>query len=190
VAQHSNRDALVDGTLRCLARLPAERVTARAIAEEAEANLASITYHFGSKDELVTEAIVVGLDRWLASIADELDGVVGRSPAERLRRAAAMIDASRERNHALESNFVGALARAQHDPRVRKRLAAGFRDARADVAAVLGLESSEPALDTAGLVLALFHGLLIQALLDPELAIEGDRMTRAQARLRRLLPAR
>ncbi|WP_166354925.1 hypothetical protein [Phytoactinopolyspora limicola] len=37
--------------------------------------------------------------------------------------------------------------------------------------------------------LALFNGLLFQALLDPGLAIDGERMKRAQARLRTVLPA-
>ncbi|HET6213291.1 MAG TPA: TetR family transcriptional regulator, partial [Micromonosporaceae bacterium] len=56
--QRSNRANLIEGTLCCLERLPAERVTARAIAQESGANLASITYHFGSKDNLVTAAVV------------------------------------------------------------------------------------------------------------------------------------
>jgi hypothetical protein len=42
--------------------------------------------------------------------------------------------------------------------------------------------------DAAGLILAQFNGLLFQALLDPDLAIEGDRMRQAQARLRGVLP--
>jgi hypothetical protein len=37
-------------------------------------------------------------------------------------------------------------------------------------------------------VLGLFYGLLFQTLLDPALAIEGERMQRAQARLRAILP--
>jgi len=53
---------------------------------------------------------------------------------------------------------------------------------------VLNLGDDETAHDAAGLVLALFHGLLIQVLLDPALAIEGERMQRAQTRLRDLLP--
>ena len=72
--QRSNRTQLIDGTLRCLERLPPERVTARAIADESGANLASITYHFGSKDDLVTEAVVAGLDRWLDEIEAALAG--------------------------------------------------------------------------------------------------------------------
>jgi hypothetical protein len=42
--------------------------------------------------------------------------------------------------------------------------------------------------DAAGLVLALFYGMLFQELLDPTLAIEGDRMEQAQVRLRGILP--
>jgi hypothetical protein len=42
--------------------------------------------------------------------------------------------------------------------------------------------------DAAGLLHSMFTGLLFQTLLDPDLAIEGRRMTPAQARLREALP--
>jgi AcrR family transcriptional regulator len=188
--QHSNRAALVDGTLRCLERLPPERVTARAIAGESGANLASIAYHFGSKDALVTEATIEGLDRWLAEIDRALEGVQPHRATARFRRATEAIEASRRRHAALARAFVAALARAQHDPEVRKLFAAGFRRTRPRLAAVLGLGDDRPAEDAAGLAHSMFTGLLFQALLDPGLAIAGDRMDQAQARLRTVLPAR
>src|SRR5215203_3945056 len=124
--QRSNRSNLVEGTLRCLERLPPERITARAIATESGANLASITYHFGSKDDLVTEAVIEGLDRWL----DEIDRAMGElapaGPRERFRRAGQLFEASRQRHTGLAKNFVAALARAQHDPKVREILAEGY----------------------------------------------------------------
>src|SRR5918996_1270137 len=93
--QRSNRSNLVEGTLRCLERLPPERVTARAIADESGANLASIAYHFGSKDNLVTEAVIEGLDRWLEEIAAELGELASAHPATRFRRAAEEVEAGR-----------------------------------------------------------------------------------------------
>ena len=186
--QPSNRSALVEGTLRCLERLPPERVTARAIAAESGANLASINYHFGSKDDLVTEAVITGLDRWLEEIALELGEPPSDDPVDRFRRAWEASEASRRDHAGLARNFVAALARAQHDERVRGLLAEGFRKTRPSLAAVLGLGDDEAGLDAAGLVLSLFDGLLFQTLIDPALAIEGERMTRAQARLRSLLP--
>ena len=186
--QHSNRSALLEGTLRCLERLPPERVTARAIAEESDANLASIAYHFGSKEDLVTESVIAGLDRWLAEIGEGLGEVDALEPAERFRRAGAVVDATRRRHTGLARNFLGALSRAQHDERVRQLLVDGFRRTRPRVAALLGLGGDQAGEDAAGLVHSLFVGLLFQTLLDPSLAIEGKRMERAQSRLTRVLP--
>jgi len=186
--QHSNRAKLIEGTLSCLERLPPERVTARAITEESGANLASIAYHFGSKEGLVTEAVVEGLDRWLAEITAALEEVDLQDPADRYRRAVELVEISRRQHAGLARNFIGAMARAQHDPRVRELLADGFRRTRPAVAALLGLGDDQAGDDAAGLTVALFNGLLFQSLVDPELAIEGDRMRQAQARFRGLLP--
>jgi AcrR family transcriptional regulator len=186
--QPSNRSALIEGTLRCLERLPPERVTARAIAEESGANLASIAYHFGSKDSLVTEAVIAGLDRWLEEIGAALGDLAALAPAERYRRAGEVLEATRQRHTGLARNFLGALAKAQHDPRVRELLADGFRRSRGEVAALLGLGGDQAGDDAGGLALALFNGLLFQQLLDPDLAIEGERLQQAQARLGRVLP--
>jgi AcrR family transcriptional regulator len=186
--QRSNRSNLIEGTLRCLQRLPPDRVTARAIAGESGANLASIAYHFGSKDALVTEAVVAGLDRWLEEVAATLDGLDAAEPSTLLRRADEAIDATRKQHAGLARNFLLALARAQHDSRVRDLLTEGFRKTRPRIAALLGLGDDQPGEDAAGLVHSIFVGLLFQALLDPDLAIEGERMERAQARLRTALP--
>jgi AcrR family transcriptional regulator len=186
--QRSNRASLIKGTLLCLEKLPPERVTARAITEASGANLASIAYHFGSKDNLVTEAVIEGLDRWLAEVTASLGNLDSQDPVERYRLAGEAIEASRRRHAGLARNFIGALAKAQHDARIRQLLADGFRRTRPAVAALLGLGSDQAGEDAAGLILALFNGLLFQALLDPDLAIEGGRMRKAQARLRDVLP--
>jgi AcrR family transcriptional regulator len=186
--QRSNRANLVEGTLRCLERLPPQRVTARAIAAESGANLASIAYHFGSKDDLVTEAVISGLDRWLEEVGAALAGVDTRDPATRLELAHEAIDATRRRHEGLARNFLAALARAQHDDRVRELLADGFRRTRPNVAALIGLGDDQPGEDAAGLVHSLFTGLLFQSLLDPGLVIEGRRMAAGLARLRLALP--
>jgi AcrR family transcriptional regulator len=187
--QHSNRAKLIDGTLRCLERLPPERITARVIAEESGANLASIAYHFGSKDRLVSEAAITGLDRWLDEVTAALGDLASHASAERFRLAAEAIERSRQRHMGLARNYLAAVAKAQHDPKLRELLAGGFADARPNVAALLDLGSDRAGSDAAGLVLALFHGLLIQVLLDPALAVDGDRLQQAGERLRTVLPS-
>lgn len=179
--QRSNRAQLIEGTLRCLESLPPERITARAIAEASGANIASITYHFGSKDTLVTEAAIEGLDRWLADIDARLGEVAGQSPAARFRSAVGVLEPSRHTG--LARNYLAALAKAQHDDRLRELLADGFRRARPNVAGVLGLGADQAGHDAAGLVLGLFHGMLLQVLLDESLSIDGDRFVQAMERL-------
>jgi AcrR family transcriptional regulator len=182
--QRSNRSQLIEGTLRCLERLPPEQVTAREITAESGANLASIAYHFGSKDDLVTTAVIEGLDRWLA----EVDRALAAVPDRRFLRAAEVIEHTRRRHEGLARHFLGALARTQHDARVRELLTEGFRHTRPNLAAVLGLGDDQAGLDAAGLVHSMFVGLLFQQLLDPELGIEGDRLEDAAVRLSRVLP--
>jgi AcrR family transcriptional regulator len=165
-----------------------EKITARAIADESKANLASIVYHFGSKDDLVTEAVVYGLDRWLAEIESEMGDLERLTPSMRFQRAGEVMESTRQRHTGLAKNFIGALARAQHNDRLRRRLADGFRRTRPELATLLGLGDDQTGHDAAGLVLALFYGLLLQVLLDPALAIDGDRMSAAQSQLRRVLP--
>jgi AcrR family transcriptional regulator len=192
--QRSNRDQLLNGTVRCLERLPLEQVTARVIAEEAGANPASINYHFGSKDELVTAAIIEGLDRWLDEVSQRLAAPDSTTPdpttpTMRFSHAHAVIAETRADHAGLVHSFIAALARAPHDPRIREQLASGFRRTRPAVAGLLDLGDDRTGNDAAGLALALFYGLLIQVLLDEDLAIDGERMEHGMQRLLRALPA-
>ncbi|MGW6727631.1 TetR/AcrR family transcriptional regulator [Nocardia sp. NPDC055029] len=182
--QPSNRTALLEGALRCLARMPVDQVSARAVAAESGANLASIGYHFGSKDALVTAAVVAGLDRWLDEIAARASVVrAGADPADRFRRAVDAADASRGEHEGLARAYVVALGRAQHDPVVAERLIDGFRRTRPAVASVLGLGADDIGVDAGALMHAMFTGLLVQSLLDEDLALSGDRIADALQRI-------
>ncbi|MCD2442848.1 TetR/AcrR family transcriptional regulator [Agromyces sp. SYSU K20354] len=180
MAQPSNRGKLLEATLRCFDRFPLDKITVRAIAAEAGANPASVIYHFGSRDALLSAAAVEGLDRWLAELAagltTELDSVPGDDPGARLTRAAAMVTATRSARTPLTRAYTAAVAMSLHDDNVRHTLAEGFRRARPALAAVLGLGDDDAGQDAAGLLLAMFHGMLVQTLLDDDLAIDGARL--------------
>jgi AcrR family transcriptional regulator len=183
MAQPSNRGKLLDATLRCLDRLPLDRITVRAIATEAGANPASIIYHFGSRDALLSAAAVEGLDRWLVELASELASISGDDSAARLTRAAELVAATRTSRTPLARAYLTALAMSLHDETVRLTLADGFRRARPALAAVLGLGDDAAGADAAGLLLAMFHGMLVQTMLDDHLAIDGARLESGLARM-------
>jgi AcrR family transcriptional regulator len=183
MAQPSNRGKLLDATLRCLDRLPLDRITVRAIAMEAGANPASIIYHFGSRDALLSAAAVEGLDRWLVELASELGSISGDDSAARLTRAAELVAATRTSRTPLARAYLTALAMSLHDDAVRLTLAEGFRRARPALAAVLSLGDDATGADAAGLLLAMFHGMLVQTMLDEHLAIDGARLEAGLARM-------
>jgi len=184
MAQPSNRGKLLDATLRCLDRLPLDRITVRAIAVEAGANPASIIYHFGSRDALLSAAAVEGLDRWLVELAAGLDTITGDDSAARFMHAAELVVATRTARMPLARAYLAALAVSPHDEAVRLTLAEGFRHARPALAAVLGLGDDAAGADAAGLLLSMFHGMLVQAMLDDQLAIDGARFESGVARMR------
>lgn len=181
--QRSNREALIEGALQCLAENPAANVTARDIADRSNANLASIGYHFGSKNGLLAEAMVEGFRRWFIEIASALADLPPSDPGARLRRAVELVSIGAESQVGLARAFLAALASAPHDERVRVPLAESYAESRAAIAGLIGLGEDGAGADAASLLLAVFDGLLIQAMLDPSQRLSTARVAAAQARL-------
>ena len=62
------RRLIVEAALRVIARDGVNAATHRAVAAEAGAALASTTYHFSSKGEIVAEALELAIDRSIAAV--------------------------------------------------------------------------------------------------------------------------
>jgi AcrR family transcriptional regulator len=61
----ATRAKLLQGTLACLRSRGMAGTTSRDIAAAAGVNVAAITYHYGSKDELVSQALLQAVRAWL-----------------------------------------------------------------------------------------------------------------------------
>src|SRR5580698_8672721 len=59
-----NREALLLGAKRCLLEKGYARTTSRDIAAASKVSLAAIGYHFGSKEALLTEALILAFGDW------------------------------------------------------------------------------------------------------------------------------
>ena len=164
MSRPSNRSRLVEGALRCLERLPPERVTARAITRESGTNLGSISHHFGAKEELVTEAMLLGLERWHQEVVSGIAHLGDRDPALRIDAAVEMAGRLYRRHPGLAQTFIAALGRAQHDQLVRERLAEDFGRAQRQLAERLRLGTDETGLESAGLLQSLLVGTLAQTM--------------------------
>jgi AcrR family transcriptional regulator len=180
VAQRSNREALIDGATACLRRQGFARTTARDIAAESGANLASIGYHFGSKEALLNEALIrlfKGRNLAVGAAGGRADEA---TPAGRLR---ALFSAATKVLRAPKPVFVGfveAIAQAGHTDDLRRQVADHYREARRAVGSRVAALSGRS--DVAGgdvdalgaVVLALFDGLALQRILEPSTLPSAD----------------
>ncbi len=148
-----NREALLAGAKQCLIERGWARTTVRDIAAAAGVNHAAIGYHFGSRDALLTQALVLAVDELGAELAH-------RGPADSPeQRWQALIDTFTT-HRSLWVAQLEAIVQAERSPEIREYLAQGQREARA------GLGGSVP--------LALLTGLMLQWLVDPEHAPSGE----------------
>jgi AcrR family transcriptional regulator len=167
------RQRLVAGTLRSLRRRGLVETTSRDIAAESGVNLAGITYHFGSKDELVAEALLGTIRDWLRPALDVLSRDM--DPAQRVLEAIQALQGSFEKARGLLPVYLEALVHAGRDTRLGREVRTMFRELRrflADQIADLQGQGYLPAwvepAAMATLLLAAADGIALHAALDPK----------------------
>jgi AcrR family transcriptional regulator len=180
MAPPSHRERLIEGAIQCLRTKGYARTTARDIAAAADANLASIGYHFGSKEQLLNEAVVRTSEDWARKMEAAAFAGEGAAPLERMATSwVAMLD-SFESERPLLVAFVEAVAQAQWSDELRARMAASYRALRDSVGEMvsrgLGEDGGADPRVVASYLMAVFDGFLIQWLLDPEDTPGGEEL--------------
>ena len=171
-----NREALLAGAKRCILEKGYAHTTARDIVAASGTNLASIGYHFGSKDALLDAAILDSFDDWDLDIEAALRGLQDGSPVDRL---AAFLDVLIDKvrtDRAVVAASVQWVAQIEFSDLIRGQLAEAYAGARRDFGAILLGDAEvddERALAVGSLGLALVNGLVLQWLVDPDRAPSG-----------------
>jgi AcrR family transcriptional regulator len=185
-----HREALLDGARRCLLERGYARTTARDLVAASGTNLASIGYHFGSKEALLNGAMQQCFDEYIEQIARIVFADPGVTPLQRVRASWAALVSTFEQYRPLQVAFVEALAQAERVPQLRSQLADCYERLRATVAEMVrasvdGL-SDATARHVASFLIAVYDGLQVQWLLDPQRAPTADDL---MAALELALPA-
>jgi AcrR family transcriptional regulator len=185
VAQVSHREDLINGAIECLRTRGYARTTARDIAAASGAGLASIGYHFGSKDALLAKALLRSFGEWVRRVGGVVsEEVEGPAPLERIATAGAAARESFEEERPLLLAFVEAMAQAPRSHDLREQMAAFYREGRQAVAGIvrasLGGDAeqlgAEAEIVLASLMIAIIDGLALQWLLDPDHTPSGDQL--------------
>jgi AcrR family transcriptional regulator len=103
--------------LELLAKGGLPAVTSRAVTTRGKANLQAITYHFGSKDDLVAEALLRALRTWIEPARAVLRS--DRDPVSKMIGAVQTLQDSFERSSAVLPAYLEALVQAPKSSRLR-----------------------------------------------------------------------
>jgi AcrR family transcriptional regulator len=188
-AKPGHRERLLEAAIVCLQERGYAHTTARDLVAASRTNLASIGYHFGSKEHLLNVALTEAFRRWLGPVVALAAAPGAATPLERLERSLTGAVASLEENRGLVAACLEAWAQAPRSEDLRAELNATYEQFRrviADVTreafAAAGVPDGIDAEALAVLVIALFDGLLVRAQIDPEHVPSGHELIAAAAR--------
>jgi AcrR family transcriptional regulator len=165
------RDRLIAATRRVITEQGVVGASSRAITSAAGENLASITYYFGSKDALVTTALI-------AHVRDLIDPVLvelhtdGPLPTKLIRCVTLLNALFSEHRNELPT-FVECLATASRNPTVAAELRSLFEQLTGTISDEIGRQQTAGAIPVwvqprpmAQLVISIVHGVIVRAATD------------------------
>ncbi len=179
------RERLLEATIESLQENGYARTTTREIVARAGLHLPAVNYYFGSKEQLLQDAIVEALRRWGATTISDTDAVAaeGAPAAAQLRSSLERYSATLADDRPYVVAAAEAFAQASRSEELRDRLAGAYEEFRDVVVASITRAAADGGGDPdpgqvraiASTLIALFDGLAIQWLVDPERAIDpGD----------------
>jgi AcrR family transcriptional regulator len=187
---NGSKDRLLRGALSCIAQKGYASTSSRDIARAAGANVASINYHFGSKDALVSQALGQCFGMWNQRVEDVFTAAAGLPPHDQL---AAILHAVIDSFAELESSVhacIESYAPALRSDELREKLAAGYaalrESARRRVTSHMddiGMAAPDNFGAIASVLMAVCDGLMLQWVADPEAAPNADETLDALAAL-------
>lgn len=175
-----HREELLAAARRLVRQKGFARTTARDLVAASNTNLASIGYHFGSKEQLLNQAIADEFAEWAQHVGQIALEVEGATPLDRLAVALATIRDSYPRLRPLLVAFMEATAQAERSPELRAQLTRHVKAARQVIAEMV--RASMPNVDLPGdqatavasFIMALCDGLAWQWLIDPDSLPDGQ----------------
>ena len=176
-----HKEELLAAARRCLVTRGYAKTTARDLVAESGTNLASIGYHFGSKEALLVQAMDEVAMEYIEKVLDLARAVVpeGTDPGQAVAAGwLAMTDMQQnEQIRPLLVAFVEALAQAQRSDTLRARLAESYEEMRRriveGVRAVVPNLPEDVARTIASFFMAVSDGYMVQWLLDADATPSG-----------------
>jgi len=187
-----HREDLLEGAKRCLLEKGFLRTTARDIVKESGTNLASIGYHYGSKDALLVQAYVSLVeamgDRFEPGGEGEATKSAPAGSLERFQAVWANIVGAVDESRAIWLLSFELILQGDRMPEVRRMLVDAQEQGRSGLLPLFNdipeEEQGEEVIGTEGrLYQTLLQGLMVQWVFDPDSATNAEQLTEGLRRV-------
>ncbi|MFK0231562.1 TetR/AcrR family transcriptional regulator [Streptomyces vinaceus] len=185
-----HREDLLEGAKKCLAEKGFARTTARDIVNASGANLASIGYHYGSKDALLSQAFIAMAEEWGDSFKPDVTGEGGS--LERFRSVWDAMIGQRDRAAPMWAASMEIAMDRDRLPELREMVVSSEGEGRKGLTGMFtGIpeeQLGERDIRTlGGLYQVLVAGMMVQWLYDSENAVTAEELTEGMRRAAQML---
>jgi AcrR family transcriptional regulator len=178
-----HREDLLAGAKRCIYERGYARTTARDIVAASGTNLASIGYHYGSKEALLNAALIEATSEWGDEMAAAIAGVDDPDPYRRFELAWDAVLATFESQRSMLAAHFEAVTQASRAGDLRDFLTDALDEGRYGLAELFYGLDREADRDTAWAVgsflNALLTGLMAQWLVAPDKTPSGAELSQS-----------
>ncbi|MBL1101467.1 TetR/AcrR family transcriptional regulator [Streptomyces coffeae] len=185
-----HREDLLAGAKRCLLEKGWSRTTARDIVAASGANLASIGYHYGSKDALMREALFAAMGDWGDDVQRSLeeDSTTGSDLVGRFESGWTRALELFSKHQAVWRAQLEAIMQAESDPELREAFARAQPEGRSGLVALFhGVDESEVDEETSrtlgSFYMTLVSGMVVQMAINPDLTPDAQELVEAMRRI-------
>ncbi|MFI5667604.1 TetR/AcrR family transcriptional regulator [Streptomyces sp. NPDC051704] len=185
-----HREDLLEGAKKCLAEKGFVRTTARDIVNASGANLASIGYHYGSKDALLTQAFISMAEEWGDSFKPDVTGEGGS--LERFRSVWDGMIGQRDQAAPMWAASLEIAMNRDRLPELREMVVSSEGEGRKGLTEMFtGIPEDQleerDVRTLGGLYQVLVAGMMVQWLYNPENALTAEELTEGMRRAARTM---
>lgn len=184
---NATKTALLDAAKQLILEQGYAATSVRDLAAASGTNLAAVNYHFGSRENLLNQALLESFLEWaeeVGAVSSELASAdPNAGPLEHMAAQARPTLDEFPKRVPLFVTFLEALLQARRSPELLSRLAAHYDEQRQQAvqSMLAGMpEGEQPPRRLleifASFLLAITDGLMLQSLLDPEAIPSGDEL--------------
>ncbi len=189
-----HREDLLAGAKRCIEEKGWSRTTARDIVAASGANLASIGYHYGSKDALMREALFAAMGDWADDVQRSLEadepagGDQDTALRERFETRWTRVLELFGKHQAMWQSQLEAILQVRHDPELRAAFGRAQPEGRQGLVGLIhGIDEHDVDEETSRVMgsfyMTLVSGMVVQMAIDPELMPSAHDLVEAMRRI-------